>query len=393
MTQVTATKPSRKPNNSRFSSGPTAKRPGWSVEALKDACLGRSHRSKDGKAKLQQVLELTREILKIPADYRIGITAASDTGAVEMALWNLLGTRPVDVFAWEAFGKDWVSDVMEELKVPNTRIFSAKYGELPDLKQANPKHDIVFAWNGTTSGVCVPNADWIADNREGLAICDATSAIFAMPVPWAKLDIVTYSWQKALGGEGQHGMIVLSPRAIERLQSHTPSWPIPKIYRLTKKGKVAEAVFQGDVINTPSMLCVEDVIDAMKWVKQVGGAQVIVDRTRANFKLIADWVERLPWIEFLARDAASRSSTSVCLSFCDPEFLALNEEGRAAFAKRVAALLEKEGAALDVASYRDAPPGLRFWVGGTVEKADVEALLPWVEWAFATAKAELRVAA
>jgi phosphoserine aminotransferase len=391
MTQVT--KPSRKPENPRFSCGPTAKRPGWSLDALKDACLGRSHRSKDAKVKLQQVIDFTREILKIPADYRIGITAASDTGAVEMAMWNLLGGRPVDVFAWEAFGKDWITDVMEELKIPGARTFFPKYGELPDLSQANPAHDTVFTWNGTASGVCVPNADWISDKREGLTICDATSAVFAMPMPWEKLDVVTYSWQKALGSEAQHGMIIMSPRAIARLESYKPSWPVPKIYKLAKKGKVNEAFFQGDVINTPSMLCVEDVIDAMKWVKSIGGAAAMVERARANFKVIEDWVEKTPWVEFLAKTPGTRSCTSVCLAFTDPEFLGLNEEGRAAFAKRVSSLLEKEGAALDAASYRDAPPGLRIWVGGTVEKANVEALLPWIDWAFATAKAELRVAA
>jgi phosphoserine aminotransferase len=388
-----ATKPSAKPKNPRFSSGPTAKRPGWTIDALKDACLGRSHRSKDGKAKLIEVLNLTREILKIPADYKIGITAASDTGAVEMALWNLLGPKPVDVFAWEAFGKDWINDVTAELKIKNARTFFPKYGEIPDLAQYNPANDTIFTWNGTASGVRVPNADWIASNRDGLTICDATSAVFAMPMPWDKLDVTTYSWQKALGSEGQHGIIVMSPRAMQRLETNNPEWPIPKIYRLSKKGKVNEGFFNGDTINTPSMLAVEDVIDAMKWVKTVGGVDGLVARTNANFKAIEGWVEKTAWIEFLAKEPATRSTTSVTLSFCDPDFLSLNEEGRAAFAKKVSALLEKEGAGFDVASYRDAPPGLRIWAGGTVEKADIEALLPWIDWAYATAKVELRAAA
>lgn len=392
-TAAGAAKPATKPKNPRFSSGPTTKRPGWTNDALKGALVGRSHRSKEAKVKLQQVLDLTRETLGIPADYKIGITAASDTGAVEMAMWSLLGGRPVDVFAWEAFGKEWVIDAIEELKIPGTRKFMPAYGELPDMKQANPTHDIVFTWNGTTSGVRVPNADWIADNREGLTICDATSAIYAMPMPWDKLDVVTYSWQKVLGSEAQHGMIIMSPRAIKRLETYTPSWPIPKIYRLTKKGKVNDAFFQGDVINTCSMICVEDAIDALQWVKANGGAAGMTARTDANFKVMADWVARTPWIDFLAKEPATRSTTSVCLQFTAPDYLAMNEEGRAAFAKRVAALLEKEGAALDAASYRDAPPGLRFWLGATVEKADVEAVLPWLEWAYGAAQSELRAAA
>lgn len=385
---ITAARPSRKPNNPRFSSGPTAKRPGWSLDALKGALLGRSHRSKEGKAKLQQVIDLTRETLGVPADYKIGITAASDTGAVEIALWNLLGARPVDVFAWEAFGKDWITDVIEELKVPGARkFFPGAYGEIPDLSQANPAHDIVFTWNGTTSGVRVPDANWIAEDREGLTICDATSAVYAMPMPWRKLDVVTYSWQKVLGGEGQHGILILSPRALQRLEAHQPAWPMPKIYKLTKKGKVNEAFFQGEVINTPSMLCVEDVIDALQWVKSLGGASAMVARTDANFNVLADWVARTPWIGFLAKDPATISTTSVCLAFTDPAVVALGDEAKANFAKRVSTLLEKEGAALDINSYRDAPPGLRIWLGATVEQSDVEALLPWLEWAYATAMA------
>jgi phosphoserine aminotransferase len=393
-TAASSAKPAKKPNNPRFSCGPTAKRPGWTLDALQGAFLGRSHRAAPAKAKLQQIIDLTRETLGIPADYRIGITAASDTGAVEMALWSLLGQRPVDVFAWEAFGKDWVTDVISELKIPNSRQFVPKtYGELPDLAQANPAHDIVFTWNGTTSGVRVPNADFIPANREGLTICDATSAVYAMPMPWDKLDVVTYSWQKMLGSEAQHGIIVMSPRAIQRLESYQPTWPIPKIYRITKKGKVNEAFFQGEVINTVSMLCVEDALDALNWVKAHGGAKGMEARTNANFKVLADWVAKTPWIEFLAREEAIRSTTSVCLAFTDPDYLKLNEEGRAAFAKKVTSLIEKEGAGYDIASYRDAPPGIRIWAGGMLETADIADLLPWLEWAYAVAAAELRVAA
>lgn len=391
---ASVTKPTQKPNNPRFSSGPTTKRPGWGLDALKGALVGRSHRSKEGKAKLQQVVDLTRETLGVPADYKIGITAASDTGAVEIALWNLLGPRPVDVFAWESFGKDWITDVISELKVPGSRkFFPEKYGQIPDLSQYNPAHDLVFTWNGTTSGVRAPNGDWIPATREGLAICDATSAVYAMEMPWEKLDVITYSWQKVLGGEGQHGIIIMSPRALARLESHTPAWPMPKIYKLTKKGKVNEAFFTGEVINTCSMICVEDVLDAMNWVKSLGGAKGTIARTNANFAAMAQWVEKTPWIDFLAATPETRSTTSVCLAFTDPDVLALNDEGRAAFAKRITSLLEKEGAALDAGAYRDAPPGLRFWLGGTVETADVAAMLPWLEWAFATAKAELRAAA
>ncbi|NDE89535.1 MAG: phosphoserine transaminase [Alphaproteobacteria bacterium] len=398
MTNTIATntiiKPTTKPKNPGFSSGPTAKRPGWSFDALGGALIGRSHRSKEGKAKLQQIIDLTRETLGVPADYKIAITAASDTGAVELALWNLLGARPVDVFAWDTFGKDWVTDIVEELKLPNVRKFvSSTYGQLPDLTQANFAHDIVFTWNGTTSGVKIPNADWISNAREGLTICDATSAVYAMPLPWDKLDVVTYSWQKVLGGEGAHGMIILSPRAIKRLETHTPTWPLPKTFRIVKKGKVNEAFFNGEVINTPSMICIEDALDALHWVKSIGGAKAMVERNLANYKILADWIERTPWIDFLASDPATRSTTSVCFVFNDPDYLTLNEEGRAAFAKRVNALLEKENAALDANAYRDAPPGLRIWAGSTVESSDIAAVLPWIEWAFATAKSELRAAA
>jgi phosphoserine aminotransferase len=386
-------KPARKPNNPRFSCGPTAKRPGWTFAALEGALLGRSHRSKEAKVKLQKVIDLTRETLAIPASYRIGITAASDTGAVEMAMWSLLGSRPVDVFAWEAFGKDWVTDIVKELKIKDARSFVPAYGELPDMKQADPKHDIVFTWNGTASGVRVPDGSWIKDDREGLVICDATSALYAMPLPWEKLDVITFSWQKVLGSEAAHGMIIMSPRAIERLESYNPPWPLPKIFRMTKKGKVNEAFFQGEVINTPSMMCVEDVIDALNWVKSIGGAKAMQERNLASYKVLEDWVAKTSWIDFLPKDVATRSTTSVCLVFNDPDYLRLSEEERLAFAKRVTGLLEKEGAAYDAGHYRDAPPGLRIWMGSTVEKADIEALLPWVEWAYATAKSELRVAA
>jgi len=382
-------KPVIKPQNPRFSSGPTSKRPGWSLSCLEGALTGRSHRSKEAKAQLQRVIDLSRETLGIPADYRIGITPASDTGAVEMALWSLLGPRPVDVFAWESFGKGWVSDVIDELKIPGARKFIApRYGELPDLSQADPAHDIVFTWNGTTSGVRVPGGDWIPATREGLSICDATSAVYAMPMPWDKLDVTTYSWQKVLGGEAQHGMIVLSPRAVERLESHTPSWPVPKIFRLTKKGKLNEGFFKGEVINTCSMLCVADMLDALEWAKSLGGCKGTIARTEANFGVVSAWVERTPWIDFLAKDPATRSTTSVCLVFSDPELNARGGEAMAAFAKMVTTLLAAEGAALDCGAYRDAPPGLRLWLGATVEKSDVEAVLPWIEWAYATAISE-----
>ena len=383
-------KPATKPDNPHFSSGPTSKRPGWALSALDGALLGRSHRSKEGKAQLQRLIDLTRETLSVPKDYRIGITPASDTGAVEMALWNLLGPRPVDLLAWESFGKGWVSDVVDELKIPNARkITTSKYGELPDLSQADPTHDIVFTWNGTTSGVRVPNGDWIADDREGLTICDATSAVYAMEMPWEKLDVVTYSWQKVLGGEAQHGMIILSPRAAQRLETYTPPWPIPKIFRLTKKGKITEAFFQGEVINTCSMLCVADMLDALTWTQSLGGSKGTIARTQSNFDALDAWVAKTPWIEFLAKDPASRSTTSVCLAFADPELASRGDEAAAAFAKRVVSLLAAEGALLDIGSYRDAPAGLRLWLGATVERTDVEAALPWLEWAYATAKAEL----
>ena len=387
------TKPGVRPANPQFSSGPCAKRPGWSLQALTDAALGRSHRAKIGKAKLKLAIDLTREVLQVPADYRIGIVPASDTGAVEMALWSLLGARPVDLLAWESFGEGWVTDVVKQLQLKDVRTLKSGYGEIPDLNQMNFDHDVVFTWNGTTSGVRVPNADWIAADRKGLTICDATSAAFAQELDFAKLDVVTFSWQKALDGEAAHGMLILSPRAVERLESYKPAWPMPKIFRMTKGGKLIEGIFEGETINTPSMLCVEDYIDALQWGKNLGGLDALVARADANTKAIADWKARTPWIDFLAVSADIRSNTSVCLKVVDPAITALPADAQAAFAKQLATLLEKEGVALDIGAYRDAPPGLRIWCGATVEKADVEALTHWLDWAFAEAKAGLAKAA
>lgn len=385
--------PAVKPANPNFSSGPCAKRPGWTLEALSDAPLGRSHRAKVGKAKLKLAIDLTREVLEIPADYRIGIVPASDTGAVEMALWSLLGARPVDLLAWESFGEGWVTDVVKQLKLKDARVLKAPYGELPDLGQVNFDHDVVFTWNGTTSGVRVPNGDFIPADRQGLTICDATSAAFAQNLDWAKLDVVTYSWQKVLGGEAAHGMLILSPRAVERLESYVPAWPLPKIFRLTKGGKLIEGTFEGETINTPSMLCVEDYIDALNWAKAVGGLKGLQARSDANFKVLADYVAKTPWVDFLAKVPETRSNTSVCLVVADPEVKALAPDAQAAFAKALAAALEKAGVAYDIGAYRDAPAGLRIWAGATVEASDLDALLPWLDWAFATAKAGLKQAA
>ena len=387
------TKPGVRPANPQFSSGPCAKRPGWSLQALTDAALGRSHRAKIGKAKLKLAIDLTREVLQVPAGYRIGIVPASDTGAVEMALWSLLGARPVDLLAWESFGEGWVTDVVKQLQLKDVRTLKAGYGEIPDLKQVNFDHDVVFTWNGTTSGVRVPNADWIAADRKGLTICDATSAAFAQKLDFVKLDVVTFSWQKALGGEAAHGMLILSPRAVERLESYKPAWPMPKIFRMTKGGKLIEGIFEGETINTPSMLCVEDYIDALQWGKKLGGLDALVARADANTKAIADWKAKTPWIDFLAVSADIRSNTSVCLKVVDPAITALPADAQAAFAKQLSTLLEKVGVALDIGAYRDAPPGLRIWCGATVEKADVEALTHWLDWAFAEAKAGLAKAA
>jgi phosphoserine aminotransferase len=385
--------PGVRPVVPHFSSGPCAKRPGWSLTALTDAVLGRSHRSKIGKAKLRRAIDLTREVLEVPAGYRIGIVPASDTGAVEMALWSMLGARPVTMLAWESFGEGWVSDVTKELKLENVTVLKAAYGELPNLAKVDPASDVVFTWNGTTSGVRVPNADWIAADRKGLTICDATSACFAQALDWPKLDVVTFSWQKALGGEAANGMLILSPRAVERLESYTPPRPLPKIFRLTKGGKLNQGIFEGETINTPSMLCVEDYLDTLAWAKSIGGLKALLARADANAKVIADWVATTPWIEFLARDPALRSNTSVCLKVVDPSVGKLSAEAQAAFVKSIAAALEKERVAYDIDAYRDAPPGLRIWCGSTVERADVEALTLWLDWAFAETKDALPKAA
>jgi phosphoserine aminotransferase len=383
---MTATIPSRRPLVPHFSSGPCAKRPGWSLQVLTDAVLGRSHRSKVGKAKLKRAIDLTREILEIPADYRIGIVPASDTGAVEMAMWSLLGSRPLSVLAWESFGEGWVTDIAKQLKLKDVTVLRAEYGDLPALASIDPESDIVFTWNGTTSGVRVPDADWIAADRTGLTICDATSAAFAQRLEWAKLDVATFSWQKVLGGEAAHGMLVLSPRAVARLESYQPPWPLPKIFRMTQGGKLNESIFQGETINTPSMLCVEDYLDALAWAKSLGGLEALVAHADANAQVIANWVSRTPWVDFLARDPRTRSNTSVCLKVVDPAIAALAPDLQAAFTKTMANALEKEGVAYDIASYRDAPSGLRIWCGATVETDDVEALVPWLDWAFANAK-------
>ena len=384
---TSTTQPAVRPANPHFSSGPCAKRPGWSVTALSNAALGRSHRAKIGKAKLAEAIDLTREVLQVPADYRIGIVPASDTGAVEMALWSLLGARPVDMLAWESFGSGWVTDVVKQLKLSDARVLEAPYGELPDLGQVNFSHDVVFTWNGTTSGVRVPNADWIPADREGLTICDATSAAFAQRLDFAKLDVVTFSWQKVLGGEAAHGVLILSPRAVERLENHTPAWPLPKIFRLTSKGKLIEGIFKGETINTPSMLCVEDYLDALKWAKSVGGLDGLVARADANAKAVADWVNRTDWVDFLAREPGTRSNTSVCLKIVDPAVTALDDAAQAAVAKAMVAALDKAGVAYDIGAYRDAPTGFRIWCGSTVEASDLEKLVPWLDWAFAEEKA------
>src|ERR1700742_1718169 len=367
-------KPAQRPTVPHFSSGPCAKRPGWTPQNLKDAALGRSHRAKLGKAKLKQAIELTRELLEVPADYRIGIVPASDTGAVEMALWSLLGARAVTTIAWESFGEGWVSDILKELKLKDVTQLHAGYGEIPDLAKVDCDTDIIFTWNGTTSGVRVPNADWIKADRKGLTICDATSAAYAQPLDWAKLDVVTFSWQKALGGEAAHGMLVLSPRAVERLETYKPAWPLPKIFRMTKGGKLNAGIFEGETINTPSMLCVEDYLDALNWGKSIGGLKALMARADANTRVLADWKARTSWIDFLAKDAATRSNTSVCLKVVDPTVTALTLDAQAAFAKSLAAVLEKAKVAYDIGAYRDAPPGLRIWCGATVETADVVAL-------------------
>src|ERR1700761_4816547 len=383
MTEVV--RPAVRPARPFFSSGPCAKRPGWTPEALKGALVGRSHRSKPGKIKLKDAIERTRALLGIPADYRIGIVPASDTGAVEMAMWSLLGPREIDIYAWESFGEDWVTDTVKQLKL-KAEVHKAPYGQLPEMKAAKDR-DTIFLWNGTTSGVKVPNGDWIPDDREGLTICDATSAAFAMALPWDKLDVVTWSWQKVLGGEGAHGMLVLSPRAVARLESTTPAWPMPKIFRMTKGGKLDEAIFKGDTINTPSMLAVEDAIDGLKWAEAVGGVEGLIKRSEANLSAIGRWVKQTEWVDFLAETPETRSCTSICLKIVDPWFTAQSEEAQAEIAKKLASSLDAEKVAFDIASYRSAPPGLRIWGGATVENADIAALLPWLDWAWAQLKA------
>jgi phosphoserine aminotransferase len=385
--------PGRRPANPNFSSGPCAKRPGWSLDVLKDAALGRSHRAKIGKQKLKQAIDQTREVLRVPADYRIGIVPASDTGAVEMALWSLLGARGVDVLAWESFGLGWVTDIVKQLKLKDVRTLQADYGKLPDLAAVDFARDVVFTWNGTTSGVRVPDGAWIPADRGGLTICDATSAAFAQALPFDKLDVVTFSWQKALGGEAAHGMIVLSPRAVARLESYTPPWPLPKIFRMTKGGKLIDGVFVGETINTPSMLCVEDYLDALQWARSVGGLAGLMARADANFGVLAKWAARTAWIDFFAVDPATRSNTSVCLKVVDPAVTALDLAGHEAFVRAIAARLDKEGVAHDIAFHRDAPPHFRIWAGATIEATDLEALTEWIEWGFALEKAALKKAA
>ena len=385
--------PGSRPANPRFSCGPCTKRPGWSLDVLKDAPLGRSHRSKLGKSRLKHAIDLTREILEIPADYRVGIVPASDTGAVEMALWSLLGERGVDVLAWEAFSADWVTDIVEQLELPDVRVMTADYGHLPDLSKVDTDRDVVFPWNGTTGGVRVPNADWIKDDRKGLTICDGTSAVFAQKLDWSKLDVTTFSWQKVMGGEAAHGMLVLSPRAVKRLETYKPAWPLPKLFRMTKDGKLNEAIFEGETINTPSMLATEDYIDALEWAKSIGGLNGLAARADANAKVITDWVARTPWIDFLAVDPDTRSNTSICLMIVDPAVTSRPAEIQAEFARNIGAALEIEKAAYDIGSYRDAPAGLRIWTGSTVEATDLAVLTEWLDWAFVRAKAGLAKAA
>lgn len=387
-TQQAPAQPSKRPSQPSFSSGPCPKRPGWSLNGLSAALVGRSHRSKEGKAKLKQAIDETREILGIPSDYLIGIVPGSDTGAVEMALWNLLGPRPVDVLAWESFGQEWVTDILEVLQVGGAQKFIAPYGELPDLSQIDFSHDTVFVWNGTTSGVKLPHGDWIEETREGLTICDATSAVFAMRLPWQKLDVVTYSWQKVLGGEGAHGMLILSPRAVARLETFENTRPLPKIFRMSKKGKIDEALFEGATINTPSMLCVEDYLDALAWARELGGLDALCQRSQANLEALAKWVDKTPWVDFLAADPAIRSNTSICLQLSQHAVGAGNADVQAKIIKQMVTLLETEGVAYDINAYRSAPPGLRIWGGATVEQQDLVILTEWLEWAYEVSIAE-----
>jgi len=393
MADMPLTAPAVKPANPNFSSGPCAKRPGWTVDALANALVGRSHRAKPAKARIEKALALTRELLEVPADYLIGIVPASDTGAVEMALWSLLGERGVDVLSWESFGAGWVTDITKQLKLKDVRTIEADYGKLPDLSQVDTDRDVIFTWNGTTSGVRVPNADWIKADRKGLTICDATSAAFAQKMDFSKLDVVTFSWQKALGGEAAHGILILSPRAVQRLETFKPDRPLPKIFRLTKGGKLMADIFEGATINTVSMLCIEDAVDAMEWGKSVGGLKAMQARADANFKVLNDWVAKSDWAAFLAEKPETRSNTSVCLVIKDKAITALDDEKQAAFAKAIVSRLDKAGVAYDIGGYRDAPTGLRIWAGSTVEAANLEALTPWLDYAFAAEKAALSTAA
>lgn len=388
-------KPSTKPNNPNFSSGPCAKRPGWTVEALKDALVGRSHRSKPGKARIKECIDLSKSILGIPDDYLVGIVPGSDTGAIEMAMWSMLGARGVDVLVWESFSKDWLTDIGKHLRLDDFRVFDAEYGKLPDVSKVDASsRDVVFVWNGTTSGVKVPHANWIPDDRAGLTFCDATSAVFAMDIPWEKLDVVTYSWQKVLGGEAAHGVLVLSPRAVKRLEDYTPSQrPLPKLFRMVKDGQINGDIFEGATINTPSMICVEDAIDSMKWAESIGGLEALIERSNANLGAFEHWVETSDWVDFLAEKKEIRSNTSICFKIVDPDYLALSEADQASVAKSIGTLLDQEGIAYDIGAYRDAPAGLRVWGGATVETSDIEALIPWLDWAYANLKQQFKKAA
>ena len=379
-------KPTTKPKNPNFSSGPCAKRPGWDIKNLKTDSLGRSHRAKLPKQRLAEVINLSKELLKIPNDYKVGIIAGSDTGAIEAAMWSLLGKTGVEVLAWESFGSDWAKDIKEQLKIKNLTIHQSDYGDLPDFQKINFDNDIVFNWNGTTSGVCLPNADWITDNRKGLIICDATSAVFAMEMDWHKLDVITWSWQKVLGGEAAHGMIALSPKSLERLSEYQPTWPIPKIFRLANNKKVIEGIFKGETINTPSMLCVEDAIDALNWIQSIGGSKGSIDKSQSNLQVVKTWVETKDWIDFLAKDSSTLSSTSICLKITDPWFLGLSVDQQQLKIKEINSLLDKEQVAFDINAYRTAPPGFRIWGGATVESSDIETLLPWIEWGYQSIK-------
>ena len=379
-------KPTTKPKNPNFSSGPCAKRPGWDIKNLKTDSLGRSHRAKLPKQRLAEVINLSKELLNIPSDYKVGIIAGSDTGAIEAAMWSLLGKTGVEVLAWESFGSDWAKDIKEQLKIKNLTIHQSDYGDLPDFQKINFDNDIVFNWNGTTSGVCLPNADWITDNRKGLTICDATSAVFAMEMDWHKLDVTTWSWQKVLGGEAAHGMIALSPKSLERLSEYQPTWPIPKIFKLANNKKVIEGIFKGETINTPSMLCVEDAIDALNWIQSIGGSKGSIDKSQSNLQVVKTWVETKDWIDFLAKDSSTLSSTSICLKITDPWFLGLSVDQQQLKIKEINSLLDKEQVAFDINAYRTAPPGFRIWGGATVESSDIETLLPWIEWGYQSIK-------